>query len=567
MKQTFATALLAVLAAAMPSGASAFDIGSPNNPDRQVSVNGSIQVDGLVPEANDSRTYKEKVLGGIYANVGLFNKFIDAGLRVEYLDHPMPAFYDSPGFKGWGIGNFYATGKYKGFQLTAGDIYEQFGSGLVLRTYEDRDLGIDNSIRGGRLKIDALRGFHFTLLGGIQRRYWEWSTNTRIYGADLEWDIQEHIQALNRHGIVWTLGASWVVKRERYSEKADSIMTPLPQISPDGTAQFMNLNLPRHVNAFDFRTHFNKGNVDVLAEFAYKHPDPTADNNYTFSRGTALLLSATYSKRGVSAQIQAKRSEDMSYRSRRTMTDITSFINYLPPFAYQHTYSLASMYPYATQYAPGEWAFQGNFALNLKRKTKLRLNLSYIRGIKREGEWQKVDDSMYGKDGVKTSFFGTGPLYYQDFNLQLDQKVSRSFSFNAMYMYQRYNKTAIEGEGGTINAHIGVAEAKVKCSNKVTLRAEVQYLATRQDKGDWLYGLVEVSVLPYLMIGASDEWNLGNPDGKKEHFYMFNITGNYRNNRLMLGYGRTREGFNCSGGVCRFVPESRGFQLTYNYNF
>ena len=112
-----------------------------------------------------------------------------------------------------------------------------------------------------------------------------------------------------------------------------------------------------------------------------------------------------------------------------------------------------------------------------------------------------------------------------------------------------------------------MAEAKVKCSNKVTLRAEIQYLATRQDKGDWLYGLVEVSVLPYLMIGASDEWNLGNPDGKKEHFYMFNITGNYRNNRLMLGYGHTREGFNCSGGVCRFVPETRGFRLSYNYNF
>jgi len=356
------------------------------------------------------------------------------------------------------------------------------------------------------------------------------------------------------------------MKRERYSEKDDSIRTPLP-VEVDGKFGYYNLNLPSYVNSFDFRTHFYKGNVDVLAEFAYKHPDPTADNNYTFSRGTALLLSATYSKRGISAQIQAKRSEDMSFRTRRTMTDITSFINYLPPFAYQHTYALASMYPYATQYAPGEWAFQGNFAFNIKRKTKLRLNLSYIRGIEREGDWKKVDDTMYGKDAVKTSFFGTGPLYYQDFNIQLDQKVTRAFSFNAMYMFQRYNKTAIEGEGGTINAHIAVLEAKVKCSSKVTLRAEAQYLATKQDKGDWVYGLVEVSVLPYLMIGASDEWNVGNPNGNKEHFYMFNVTGNYRNNRLMLGYGRTREGFNCSGGVCRFVPETRGFQLSYSYNF
>ncbi len=553
---------VALLAALLPLAASAIDFGSPKNPDRQVTAHGSIQVDGLVPEKEGSTTYKEKLLGDAYANVGLFSKYVDAGLRVEYLEHPLPAFYSSPGFKGWGIGNFYATGKYKGFQLTAGDIYEQFGTGMILRTYEDRALGIDNAIRGGRLKIDALRGFHFTALGGVQRRYWDWTTNSRVYAADLEWEMQEYIKPLQAHDITWTLGAAWVCKYERYKEHADSIQTPLPI---DGHYQF--LNLPQRVNAFDVRTHFYKGNVDVLAEFALKHPDPSADNNYTFSRGTALLLSATYSKRGLSAQLQAKRSEDMSYRTRRTMTDITSFINYLPPFAYQHTYALAAMYPYATQYAPGEWAFQGNFAYSLKRRTKLRLNLSYIRGIKREGDWQKTDDSMYGKDAVKTSFFGTGPLYYQDFNLQADHKFNRAFSMNAMYMFQRYNKTAIEGEGGTINAHIAVLEAKGKCSDVVTLRGELQYLATKQDKGDWLYGMIEVSILPYLMVSASDQWNFGNPNGEKDHYYMFTVTGNYRNNRLMLGYGRTREGFNCSGGVCRFMPATRGFQLAYNFNF
>lgn len=555
-----------VLAAAATCGAAAFDIGTPNNPERRVSVNGSVQVDAIFPEEENGVKYREKLLGNVYANAGLFSKYVDAGLRVEYLDHPMPAFYTSQDFKGWGIGNFYATGKYKGFQLTAGDIYEQFGSGLILRTYEDRALGIDNAIRGGRLSVDALKGFHFALLGGVQRRYWEWTSKSSVYGADVEWHLQDNIAALERHGIVWTLGVSWVQKRERYSESEDSIQVPMLYPDPNQPdVPFMNLNMPSYVNAFDVRTHFYKGNFDFLAEFALKNPDPTADNNYTFSRGTALLLSATYSKRGVSAQVQAKRSEDMSFRSRRTMTDVTSFINYLPPFAYQHTYALALMYPYATQYAPGEWAFQGNFALNIKRKTKLRLNLSYIRGIDREGDWKKVDDTAYGKDAVRSDFFGLGPLYYQDFNLQLDQKVSRGFSLNAMYMFQRYNKTAIEGEGGTVNAHIAVVEAKVKCSDKVTLRAELQYLATKQDKGDWAYGMVEVSVLPYLMIGVSDQWNCGKR--RDDHYYMFNVTGNYRNNRLMLGYGRTREGYNCSGGVCRFVPASRGFQLAYSYNF
>ena len=32
-------------------------------------------------------------------------------------------------------------------------------------------------------------------------------------------------------------------------------------------------------------------------------------------------------------------------------------------------------------------------------------------------------------------------------------------------------------------------------------------------------------------------------------------------------YGRTRAGYNCSGGVCRWIPAQKGFTLSYNYNF
>lgn len=555
-----------LLAIVCGPAARALDFGSTNNPDRQVTVHGSVQADGLFPEEDatiGTERYKEKFLFNGYANAGLFSKYLDAGLRVEYLQHPLPGF--EPEFRGWGVPNFYATGKYKGFQLTAGDFYEQFGSGLILRTYEDRALGIDNSIRGGRLRVDALPGFHFTLLGGVQRRFWEWDTRSRIYGADVEWEIQHHIPALRRHDIVWTLGASWVGKRERYDSEDHIVVEGADN-------KLLYVNLPRTVNAMDFRTHFYKGGFDFLAEVALKNPDPSFDNNYTFHHGSAVLLSAGWASKGFSAQVQAKRSEDMSFRSQRSMDGISAFINNMPPFAYQHTYALAAMYPYATQSAPGEWAFQGNFAYTARRGsgfggrygTKLRLNISYIRGINREGKWKADDEALYGTDGIKTKFFGWGPLYYQDINLQLDKKFSRVFTLNAMYMFQRYNQDVVENHGSMVNAHIAVAEGKFRCSSKVTLRAELQYLATKQDKGDWLYGLVECSILPYIMVGVSDQWNVG---GDKTHYYMANVTGNYRNNRLMIGYGRTRAGYNCSGGVCRYVPATRGFQFTYSYNF
>ncbi|MCF0203820.1 MAG: hypothetical protein HUK12_00695, partial [Muribaculaceae bacterium] len=91
-----------------------------------------------------------------------------------------------------------------------------------------------------------------------------------------------------------------------------------------------------------------------------------------------------------------------------------------------------------------------------------------------------------------------------------------------------------------------------------------QYLTTRQDEGDWAYGLAELSVMPYLMFSISDQWNVGET---KLHYYMAQVVFNYKAHRLMAGYGRTRAGYNCSGGVCRYVPASRGFQMAYNFNF
>ena len=101
-------------------------------------------------------------------------------------------------------------------------------------------------------------------------------------------------------------------------------------------------------------------------------------------------------------------------------------------------------------------------------------------------------------------------------------------------------------------------------NKKLTLRGELQYLTTSSDQGDWAYGLLELSVLPSLMFTVSDMWNVGETD---LHYYMGSVTYNYKSHRIMAGYGRTRAGYNCSGGVCRFVPASKGVNISYNYSF
>nr|WP_262498733.1 DUF6029 family protein [Prevotella conceptionensis] len=36
---------------------------------------------------------------------------------------------------------------------------------------------------------------------------------------------------------------------------------------------------------------------------------------------------------------------------------------------------------------------------------------------------------------------------------------------------------------------------------------------------------------------------------------------------MQVGYGRTHDGYNCSGGVCRYMPATKGARLSYSYNF
>ena len=169
-----------------------------------------------------------------------------------------------------------------------------------------------------------------------------------------------------------------------------------------------------------------------------------------------------------------------------------------------------------------------------------------------------------GSNGYTSPFFGMGGLLYAEAGLEINKKFTKDFKLNAMYMFQKYNKSVIEGEGGMINSHIIVLDGKYQISRKVTARVELQYLHTKQDQGDWVYGLAEVSVLPYLMFTVSDMWNTGSTN---LHYYQALVTGTYKSHRLQAGYVRTRAGYNCAGGVCRYIPATRGVQISYSYNF
>ena len=528
-------------------------------------VTGSVQSDILIPQ-NDEAIGTEKTddwaLTNTYVDVRLSMENLEAGARFEYLKFPLPGFEKD--IKGYGVPHFYVKGQNEHIDLTLGTFYEQFGSGFVLRTYEERSLGIDNALLGARVGIRPMKGVSLKALSGFQRRYWSFNKNSLISGGDIELNLDRWIRALADGNTFVTLGASFVNKHEKASE--DEIFA-LPTYK---------LNLPENVNAWDVRASVSHGGWNLLAEYAQKTQDPSFDNGYIYRKGYVAMLSTSYSKRGLSLLLQAKRSDNMSFRSRRSMNGTSSFLNHLPAFTMDHTYTLAATYPYAT-HPGGEWAYQAELGYTFKKNTALggkygtgvKVNFSHVHAIDQSPRATEILPGEFftgaGSNGYGSAFWKWGDeTYYQDFNVQIDKRLSRDFKLNLMYMNQRYNKTIVEGEGGMIHSNIFVAEGKYKMNKKLTLRGELQYLTTKQDEGDWAFALLELSVLPNWMFTVSDEWNCGETN---IHYYQGLVTYNVGSHRIQAGYGRTAAGYNCSGGVCRYVPAQKGFMLSYNYNF
>lgn len=475
--------------------------------------------------------------------------------RAELTQWPMLG-YD-PDFGGYGLSHLHVGATFDWGKITVGDVYGQFGSGMVLRLYEDRALGVDNALRGGKIEVTPYKGIYLTALGGKQRRYWNcyddgaWGWNYKqdaVLGANLELGLQEWIPQLQDAGANLTISGSYVSKYQ----KADTILF----IDPSAMQAYM-YNLPKWVGAGSVRAQLQMKGWNTMVEYAYKANDPSILNNYSYNHGEALLMSLSYSQKGLAVLAQVKRSENMSLRSDRQANLIAGTINHMPPFAMQHTYMLTSLYPYSTDLTANEWAFQGEVRYTWKRGTAmggkygttLKLNASHIRG---------TNDTWFGMSEEP---------YYTDVNLELNKKINKQWYIGAMAMYQTYNKRII-GKSGIARSGIGVVEAKYAMNKKVQMRAELQYLYSRQYEGQWIAALYELSLWRQLVLSGQWMYNIGHaPDATNGHYYTVAATYTHGAHRLMAGYTKTREGFNCSGGVCRYVPEQQGVTLTYNFTW
>ena len=138
-------------------------------------ISGNFQFDGQYyqPDSNiHALPVPQKVLSNSFFNLNYQTGILSAGIRYEsYLDALKG--YDQRN-KGNGIAYRYLGFHKDGLEITAGNFYEQFGSGLTLRTYEDWSLGYDNSLDGIRAKYSPMKGIYLKGVIGRQRLFFDY---------------------------------------------------------------------------------------------------------------------------------------------------------------------------------------------------------------------------------------------------------------------------------------------------------------------------------------------------------------------------------------------------------
>jgi len=500
--------------------------------------------------------------GNLIYNQGGFS----AGMRYEsYLS----AVLGFPGrFKGSGIGYRYAryadpTGKV---DFTVGNFYEQFGSGIVLRAYEERALGIDNALDGVRLILRPVNGIEIKALYGMQRLDFD---SRLINGPGtvraLDGTIDFNSLLESKGGLDWDtkimLGGSFVSKFQSGGTIAkDSLL----------------LQLPENIGAWSYRIDAMRKGWSAGIEYAGKINDPNADNGYTYRNGQALLFNLGYTQRGLGISLSAKTVDNMSFRSDRDVLLFDLPINYIPAITQQHTYNLAAtLYPYATVIS-GEssasaeifYSIPKGTRLGGKYGTKLSANFAAANGLDTT-QLAGVEGLVYG---YERNSWGFGPSkFVRDFNVQISRKESKNFKWKYTFYNLEFNTLATPVTTtfkGIVYADIHVLETQVKTRKRQSLRTEFQALFTDQDKGDWGTVLAEYTWSPHWFASVIDQYNFGNPNPDARVHYLYGAVGRIDGpHRLSIGYGKRREGIFCIGGVCRAVPASNGFEINFSSSF
>ena len=505
--------------------------------------------------------------GGIYATnnylkVDWYKDRLSAGMQMEGYFPSLVGFPIAE--NNLSLSNLYVSWKDKTYSVTAGTFYEQFGSGLLFRSWEDRMLGLNNALLGARAtynwgskiavkafwgiprlgKIDdnsAMMGYHGGFFGlGM--------TKVNVAGADLSVSLSD---IFSMGDVSLSVEGSVINKHESLS---DILLLAGCMENNVGWSGRFDLGY----DGFFFKGEYVDAGKQIVSV-------ASALGGRKAEKGNAQLIELGYNGRGLGVTFTGRRMDRMNQKiynydaGNHGYGSAANMLSYRPAMSTQYTYMLMTLNPYSPEIGDkvikaGEiggqidafYNFRRGTVLGGKRGMRVHANLS---------TWYSLNE-----------FGGTkgGGLLFRDFAIDVEKQWTKKFKTTLMYLAQEYNKHH-EMTGNYLGvSHVVVADMLYKWTSALSTRLELQYLASKDDQKDWMAGLLEVNFAPHWSVFASDMWNHG---GTGLHYYNAGLSFSMAHLRVAAGYGRYRAGYICSGGVCRAIPAYTGANISLTASF
>lgn len=529
-------------------------------------ISGSLQTnanffirDSLIGAANTPQYDRQKYGAEAWMNLNYSNWGFDFGLRFDLFNNsnllnPTDSYTDQ------GIGRWFVRKQLDKLDIEVGYIYDQIGSGIIFRSYQERPLLIDNALIGVSLAYNFDENWQIKGFTGRQKRQFE-TYDPIIKGLRLEGYLP-----MDSTG-TWSLAPGvGVIGRTLDDATMNSLVATLNTYTTEDAF------VPKYnTYAFSFYNTLYAGAFSWYLEAAYKTEDNLNDPFGVFRRdstvvigdkyfqapGTVFYSSLSYAAKGLGITLEGKRTENFSFRIRPQEQLNRGLVSFLPPMTRINTYRLTARYNAATQEL-GEMALQ----TDIRYTTPDRKWSFYTNGA-------LIDDL----EGAKL---------YRELYTEVLYKHKRLWSLTAGVQMQSYNQERYEVKPDVplLTTLTPYLDFLYRLNRRNAIRVETQAMfvgqdelaGARQDYGNWLFGLVEVSLAPRWVFALSDMYNVqpgrNSPemDGEKQslHYPRLDVYYSRGPSRFSLSYIKQVEGVVCTGGICRLEPAFSGvrFSLT-----
>lgn len=317
--------------------------------------------------------------------------------NLKYLTRPMTSY---------GIGAFSLSKDIGDLHVTIGSIYDQIGSGILFRSYEDRGLLIDNALVGMSINYKINDFLRFKALGGQQKdnnlvnKYYAPTFKAAVLDGEFAFDkvqITPGIAVLNR---------------------------TLDQSSMDAVATTINGQpladrfIPKfNMYAFTGYNSLNYENLTWYVEGAFKSAEAINVNGKLENHsGSTIYSTLGWAKKGIAANLSVKRTENFAMRTAPTLTLLDGMVNWQPVVAVIRPQRLIARYSPASQDL-SEMAYKADVMLAPNEDLNINLNFVSMNSLSGIKLYREIFADVEYR-GLDKWTLGAG-IQYLEYNLQV----------------------------------------------------------------------------------------------------------------------------------------------------